>query len=464
MGERLHRAAIAVYAVDALRGAALPLLVVLGVSVFGGGFDSEAALRALAFAVIGTLGAALLGTIRWASTVYSLAGDTIRLRVGWLSVKEVEIPFARVQAVDVEQGPVQRLFGVQKVHVQTGGGGAGGEIVLGALDPAVVARIRALVAHRAPEVPPEVRQAALRRRLGGSMLLVAALTSGQLGVILPVLAGFSQVADDLFSDPVRGERAVAGALPDAAGEWALALAGLLVLAWILAALGTVVSFAGFTATRDGDLLRIRRGLLQRREVTLRVRRVRAVRVVEGVLRQPFGLAALRVEVIGYAKEPAAAQTLFPLLRRRDAHGFLTALLPELADDLGGLEPPPPRALRRYLLPPTAAALVAAAAAALALDAPWALLAAALGPAYGALVWRAAGWRLAAGRLAVRSRRIARHTVLAPAHNRESHALVQTALQRRGRLADVEVAFGKTTTARVHHLDEAVARRLWRAVG
>ena len=112
------------------------------------------------------------------------------------------------------------------------------------------------------------------------------------------------------------------------------------LAWGLSVAGSLVAFAGFTVTRDGDRLRIRRGLLQRSEVAVPVRRVHGVRVVEGLLRRPFGLAALRVEVAGYAAEAAAARTLFPLLRRADVEPFLAELLPELADDPGDLTPPP----------------------------------------------------------------------------------------------------------------------------
>jgi putative membrane protein len=61
------------------------------------------------------------------------------------------------------------------------------------------------------------------------------------------------------------------------------------------------------------------------------------------------------------------------------------------------------------------------------------------------------------------RALARTTVLAPARNRESHDLAQTPLQRRARLADVEVEFGKGTSARIRHLDVDVARGLWAAI-
>src|SRR5688572_1155204 len=142
MGERLHPAAIAVYAVQALREAAVPMLILVGVSVFGGGLDADALLRAVMFAVLGAAVASVIGALRWGTTTYAVAGDTIRLRRGFVSVKEVEVPFSRVQALDVEQGPVQRMFGVQSVNVQTGGGGAGGEIKLEALTPKDVARLR----------------------------------------------------------------------------------------------------------------------------------------------------------------------------------------------------------------------------------------------------------------------------------------------------------------------------------
>jgi putative membrane protein len=283
-------------------------------------------------------------------------------------------------------------------------------------------------------------------------------------VLLPVAAGAAQRSQQLFDDPAEGARTLIGALPEGEAGWVLLAAGVLLLAWLLTALGTVVAFGGFALRREGDELRIRRGLLQRRQVTLRVGRVRAVRVVESLPRQPLGLAALRVEVIGHAKEQAAAQTLFPLLRLDEVEPFLRELLPEMADRIDGLAPPPRRALRRYLLPPFAAAALLSAAAALALSSPWPLLAAPFGVLYGALAFSAAGWRLEGGRLAVRSRRLTRSTVLAPAAGRESHDLAQTALQRRARLADVAVAFGKGTVAQIRHLDADDARSLWAAIG
>jgi putative membrane protein len=56
--------------------------------------------------------------------------------------------------------------------------------------------------------------------------------------------------------------------------------------------------------------------------------------------------------------------------------------------------------------------------------------------------------------------LARTTVLGPARYREWHELSQHPLQRRSRLADVVVAFGKQTGARIRHLEAATATSLY----
>jgi len=235
----------------------------------------------------------------------------------------------------------------------------------------------------------------------------------------------------------------------------LAAAVLLGAAWLLSVAGAVIAFAGFRITRDGERVRIRRGLFEHRETTILVDRIRAVVIVEGLLRRPFGLAELEMEVIGHAKEQAVAQTLFPLLRRAEVGAFLEQLLPERADDIDRLQVLPRRALRRYVLPPGVLAL-AVAAGAWPFVGFWGVFLVPLAALHGLARFRAAGWRLADGRLVVRRLMLARTTVLAPAALRESVTLGQSVLQRRGRLADLSVAFGKRTRARVHHLDADAA--------
>jgi putative membrane protein len=460
---RLHPAGIAVLGIGALRDLAVPLGIAFASMVLGGGGGGQPLLRALGFGVLGVVVSVGLGYARWATTRWSIGDGTIRLRTGVLSERETDVPLARIQAIDTVHGPVQRLFGIRGVHVQTAGGGKAGEITLPALTAADVELLRRAVRGGSElEAPPAPL---VERRLSRRRLLLAALTAGQLGVILPLLAAVPQLGEELWGgDLERAGREGLGLVPGSALEWVLAGAALLAIAWLLSTAGAVVAFARFTVTRDADdRIRIRRGLLAHREATVPVARVQAVRIVEGLLRQPFGLVTLRVEVAGYAKEAAAAQTLFPLLRRAEVAPFLAALLPEAGvADVGALEGAPRRALRRYVVPWLALSLPVAAALWF-LVAWWPVLLLAPAAWYGVACWRAAGWRLDGGFLAVRYRMLARTTVVARVARLQEHGVRQTVLQRRGGLADLEVAVGAGTRGRVRHLDAGVAGRLFDAL-
>jgi putative membrane protein len=455
---RLHPAAIAVLALKALRDAAVPIVIVLLVR----GLDMGALERNAFYLVLGVAIATLTGFVRWRSTSYAVDERGVHYRSGIISTKATTVPLNRIQGLDTVAGPVQRLFGVVSLQVQSAGGGKKGEIVLEAVGPAAVERIRAAVRAERPELPEAASSPPLIwRRLGRRELVVTALTAGQFGVILPALAAAFQ----LLSNTVSNERDFEDAtrlLPDSASGWELVLAALALAAWAVSSIGSLVSFAGFSVARDGDRLRIRRGLFQRSDAVVPIRRIHAVRVVEGVLRRPFGLATLRLEVAGYAEEASAARTLYPLLPRAEVAAFLAELLPELADEPDGLTAPPARAARRYVLPPAiVGTIVGVAACLLVPDAsPWPLLLTPLLALNGWWTFQAAGWRLRDGRLAMRSRMLARTTLLTPAARLQQHATAQNPFQRRAGLADLAVAVGKGGRARVRHLEAPVAAELW----
>ncbi len=369
---RFHPAAIVFHAAQALGGLALPLVIAM---VGGGGLTSV-----LGWGLVGVALAVAAGAVRWSTNRWRVTATEIGHTSGWLNLKERSVPLARVQSLDAVRGPVQRLLGVVTVHVQTAGGGRSGEIVLSALTPADLAALQA-----AAGVGETAASDAVHQRLSGGALLVAGVTAGSASLLVAVAAGAAQLGQQVFR-PDESQQELAALrrlLPGDVGGWVLAAAALLALAWGLGVLGTLVAFSGFTVTRDADRLRITRGLLSRRESAIPVARVQAVRVVEGVLRQPFGLAALRVDVLGAGAEPPANQTLFPLLRRADVGAVLGELLPEHAGAATGLTPVPRRAARRYALVPTLLGLGLGALgwAFVTAVGPWAL---ALGPA-GALV-------------------------------------------------------------------------------
>ena len=59
--------------------------------------------------------------LRW----YMVTDRSLRIREGILVVREQTMTFANIQNLEITQGPLQKLFGLADLRVQTAGGGAG---------------------------------------------------------------------------------------------------------------------------------------------------------------------------------------------------------------------------------------------------------------------------------------------------------------------------------------------------
>lgn len=450
---RLHAAEVVFAVGDALRQMLVPLVV--GVLLGSGSGSARGLLFAAALAAAGVV----LAAARWRATTYALVGGGLTFRSGLLSPDETVVPLARIGSVDVVQGPVQRLLGVVELQVRVAGGGDEPEIRLRAVGRGEARVLRAGLGHPAAAsglAPPAFR-------LSTGRLVVAALTGPQVGLLVPVVGAAGALVQPLLENG-EGERLARRAL-DSPGTLALAVAAVLAAAAVLAVAGGVVAFAGFEVRVDGDRLRIRRGLLQRRAASLPLDRVHAVRLLESPLRQPFGLVSVRLETAGYRGQRAATRTLVPLASRDEAERLLEHLVPALGaggDAAADLRRPPRRALRRYVLPTAAGGGVVAGA--LVLAAPGAWLAAALlvagTAALGGLRYADAGWALDGRRITIRERRVGRTTLVARRVRLQRHATSSTALQRRAGLAALEVVVGSGAEGRVGQLDAADAARLY----
>lgn len=465
---RLHPAVLALEVLSSLRGwfgiASIPWLFVL----FREGFDLQRFAFLLVIIVVTLVISAVWGLLSWRATVYGIHGSAFYFKRGVLSKSERTIPLEHIQAVDQVQGVVQRLFNVVEVRIETASGGAGGaEVSLPAVGRADAARLQqelAPRAHAAAEVGPDASappRRVLIRKLGLGSLLLAGATSGQIGVVAPLLATVSQLFDDLLT-PDFVIRIAREWLPNSVAFIVVLALGVLLVAWLVAILGTALTYARFSISRDGDHLRVTRGLLERREITIPIQRIQAVQIVENLLRQPFGMVLVKMESAGYGADAGVSTTLFPLLPRRDVEGFLRNVAPEFAV-LPELRPLPSRALRRYVLRSALPALVLALPALGLLiwrDQPeLAFLPLGLvlvGAVWGWVRFKGTGWEVSSDHLVLRFRNLARTVVILPRRRLQARSVSQNPLQRRASLATLAVRVARGTEFEVVDMDASDA--------
>jgi putative membrane protein len=408
--------------------------------------------------------AALWGFLSWRATTYAVTGNSFRLKRGVFQQSERTIPLDHVQSVDTVQGVIQRAFGVYEVRIETAGGGTGEpDASLSALDRTAAQSLRREIEGSRKESTEETEGQTVLRQLSTRELFVAGATSGQIGVAFSVLAVGSQFFDDFLSDDF-----VRRLVETLAPNWLILVPAGLLLAWFLAIAGTVLAYTGFTLSREGDFLYIKRGLLERREATIPLSRIQAIRVTEGVLRQPFGLAAVRVESAGYGEDAGVSTMLFPLLPHDEVQEFLAAATPEFAVN-PALQKLPRRALRRYIFRAVVGYLILALVVAVAWFVVFGsflgLLAFILVPPsalYGWLSYRDSGWAFEEDRLVVRYRSLGLKMAIAPRRRLQSREVARSPFQRRVQLATflAEVASGSGgSSLRVTDLDAGAAETL-----
>ena len=473
---RLHPAAMLIGAVKTLRRWVGFFAAGGAAAIFGGGMDLS--LYLILGATVVVIGSAVWGILSWRATRYWTSGSAFHLRQGVLQKNERTIPLEHVQSVDTVQGIIQRIFRVVEVRIETAGGGTNDtDASLSALDRAAADLLRGELEGARPEADEEEETGPIvLRRLGTKELLIAGATSGQIGVALSLVAIGSQFFDNFVSERFF-ERVYETVAPGSILGLALIALAVGLFAWLLAIGGTVLSYAGFALSREGDFLYIKRGLLEKREATIPLNRIQAVRISEGVLRQPFGLALVRVESAGYGagtEDVAVSTTIFPLLPRSEAVKLLQEAAPEFAVE-PELRPLPRRSLRRYVFRSTVVVLLLAITAGVLLGfsldsilAGFAFLPLVIPAAlYGWLRYRDAGWEVTEDRLVARSRTLGRVTSIAPRRRLQSRSVVRSPFQRRARLATFRVRVasgGGGTEINVVDLESTSAFGLLRLLG
>jgi putative membrane protein len=291
---------------------------------------------------------AVVEWLSWRNFRYGIGAGEVVIEKGVLSRSRRAIPFERVQDVDIERGPLARLFGLAKVKIETGGSGKD-EGLLDSITVEEADRLRAAIRAGRAEAPvpaegeaPAGAAAPIFAMSPRRVLLLGLFNFSML--YLAVLFGILNTVEpwipfDIY-DPGRwlglvGEEQVRNLTLGAAA--AVALVALL-LGAVTGLVTTVLRDFGFRLLDEGRRFRRERGLLTRTEIVLPKRRVQLATVQTGPVRRVMGFADLRLQTLGGAGESGGQQSVAPLARPDE--------IERLVEASDGLALPPPGALRR----------------------------------------------------------------------------------------------------------------------
>lgn len=305
--------------------------VLVGVMVFGGGDRWR---FFMSIAVIAAVVA--FGFLHWMTTRYRITTDQVELRTGLFVRKRLAVPRDRIRTVDLTAKLGHRLFGLSAIRVGTGQHEKAGEdgLTLDAVSSTEAERLRQVLLNRAAakadheveeEQPGSVLAKLDRRWLRYAPLTLSGLVA--VGTTFGVLMNYAQELD-LRPSAFGPLRDVMNWVDGA--SVGLIVSVLVCVVLVLAVFGSllvyVVQFWNYQLTRENDgTLRVRRGLLTTRSVSVEEQRLRGVEVQEPLLLRA-GKGARATAVTTGLGSKGASSLLLPPAPVTEAHRVATEVL------------------------------------------------------------------------------------------------------------------------------------------
>lgn len=402
----------------------------------------------------------LATVLTWLTTRYRVTPERVELHSGWLNRQRRSVPRDRIRTVDLTARLLHRMFGLSVVQVSAGDAASEHSgLSLDAVSKPEAERLRRELLDRSALAAPEARVDApvqVLARLDWAWLRLAPLTLSSLAGIAALVGAAFNLIGDLGVNP--RDIGPVGSAADRFGAAPLWLGVLVIVVVLLAlsVLGALGLFAerwyGYRLTRqtgtDGSsTLRVTRGMLTRRSLSVAENRLRGAEILEPLLLRLGGRGAQCRALATGLTRASQGGVLQPPVPRAEAHRVASVTLgaPPAEITLAEVYPHPRAALlrrmNRAVLPAAVLVLVAFGVGRLAPELSW------VGPAslvllpLAALVgwdrYRNLGHRVTTRHLVTREGSLLRRTVALQLHGVIGWTVRQSVFQRRAGLATVE---------------------------
>ncbi|QKS71146.1 PH domain-containing protein [Paenalkalicoccus suaedae] len=484
--KRQHPAVIFITFLSNLKQVIFTLIAVFIVGQSSNTFSTIFTLFFSAFILLSSL---VSGLIFWWRFLYIVHEEELQIKQGLFFTKNRYIRRERIQSIDINAKLLQRLFGLVELRIETAGGQGEAEFKITALRQEEAEQIKAMLLRRGSkpvtdsldahpneplqhndddvygpkefkeqyspafveEVQEEKREPSYTWDLSVKRLLIAAATSSGVGIAATFIAAVVSQAPSFLPEWLF-EMALSRLFQSSLLLIGAFVVTVLALAWLFTFVSTLLKYGQFKVEKDDHDIHISRGVLEKRSLTINEKNITAVRIVQNLLREPFGFVSVYVESAGGGtKDEDQSTILLPLCKRSEVEG----LLRELASDFAftpSYEGLPKKSMRRYMIKLILIPTILAGIATYFLPYGYVSFLLPLAGAFiGYLQYKAAGITTETTYLCMRSRGIAKTDVYLPKKRIQTMDMSQHLLQKVDQLHTIHVSVLTTLSGKTFHL-------------
>ena len=338
-----------------IKNSIIPLIIFL-ISIgskipekYGGNDTVILAIVLFLFAII------VLSIVKWKKNLYGVEDEGIYIKYGVFEIHERTLPFLQVQTADISSSLVQRLFNVCKLEIDTAGGDGKSEISI-FLSKQEALRVKSII-FKGNKNKDEVMEEKNIKKFTSSLkdLFVMATFSTRILAGFFIIMAFYFKIDNIIPDEVkRKAETVTGDMVNGINDTSIIkyivalIIIMLFISWGISVVVTVIKYYRFTVTREEDNIKLSYGFFDKKEVTIPVKRIQSLIIVEGIIKKPLGYFSLNIETIGYGKDEGESTMICPIAKKKVIDKFFEDILPEM-NITYDLVKSPRKALKRFIL-------------------------------------------------------------------------------------------------------------------
>ncbi|WP_176222102.1 PH domain-containing protein [Tuberibacillus sp. Marseille-P3662] len=340
--KKLHPLTVVLRLTDSIKQIIVPIILAIILTFKGDISDSSWKDWIPSLVMVGLLFIyVIFGVIEWLRYRYRFEDEHIYVKRGAVIKSERYVRYNRIQSVRTRANVLHRLFGLAALDIETAGSRGRPEVTLPAITKDEADVIKAFV-HNKQQTnmasstdshdkenlkPPETKtlyQLTLKEQV------VVSLTSSAVGLILAgFLAIYSQLSDVIPEDTYTY---LWGTVLHTSVVFLIVFIILcLAVLWVVSAIVMFFRMKAFSLTADEKEWVIKRGILEKKEQKIPVRRVQAIRITEGLLRQPLGYATIYAECASGSGEPGkgagTSVLVYPLIKKTDIPKLVGNIIP-----------------------------------------------------------------------------------------------------------------------------------------
>lgn len=285
--------------------------------------------------------------LNWYKTVFYFKERSIYYQTGVWNIKNREIPFDKVNTVDISEGILDKLLNLSHIKIDTGSVHTDESEISILLNKHRAIEIKNRILNRTNEDIEEIPYKAYRVSMKD--LFTYAIVSNPIfngmGIVFVGYKFLDEYVMKIFFNETKN---IKPTWDYSFYEYIWIIMGVIIFCIFISMIHSFIKYYHFKVYTEKDKLNVSYGLFSKKKYAFDRKKIKGIYMKQNIIMQLFHISTIEIESIGYGDEKGEKAILYPVCSKMLQNVLIKELLPEFVF-CGNIQKPPKRAAISFLL-------------------------------------------------------------------------------------------------------------------